>query len=153
MVGRPKSGHWGQGALRMGKNTGPPAGSTEQGLIHTPRGRLHSPTRPTTRTTSAPHLLRLHSLNPGVCRWRPPHIRRPQTHRSLPEAAERDPAPSTVNRASGDGAGLRAAPGESTAFPRRGQLVGSPPSSYITAPRGTPSPITAPHAAPLPLFT
>ena len=27
----------------MGKNTGPPAGSTEQGLIHTPRGRLHSP--------------------------------------------------------------------------------------------------------------
>lgn len=67
----------GTGSPQDRENTGPPATSTEQGLIHTPRGRLHSPTRPTTRTTSAPHLLRLHSLNPGVGRGRPPHNGRP----------------------------------------------------------------------------
>ena len=128
--------------------TGSPRPSTEQGLTHTPRVRLHSPTRPTSRTTSAPHLLRLHSLNPGVGRGRPPHIGRPQTHRSQPEAAQRDPAaPSTTHRDSsglGDGAGLGAAPGGSTAFPRPGQLLGWPPSFYITSPQSTPPPITAP---------
>ena len=166
MVGRQESGHWGQGASGSGKSQSPRP-STEQGLTHTPRAPLHSLTRPTSRTTSAPHLLRLHSLNPGVGRGRPPHLGRPQTHRSQPEAAQRDPAaPSTAHRDSsglGDGAGLGAAPRGSTAFPRPGQLLGWPPSLYITGPQSTPppsppptrhpSPITVANAAPLPLLT
>lgn len=53
-VGRWESGRRGQGALGVPPNPGYPTASTGPGLIHNPGGRLHSPTRPTARTTSIP---------------------------------------------------------------------------------------------------